>query len=73
MLDKQLAQARTKTRFIRSPGLAGVLHAALSRGPNQHVRGSRRTNGGAKGEKRGGQRWREGTVMDERRDDEMGM
>lgn len=32
VLDKQLAQARTKTRFIRSPGLAGVLHTALSHG-----------------------------------------
>lgn len=63
VLDKQLAQARTKTRFIRSPGLAGVLHTALT-GPYQHVRGSRRTNGGAKGgerAERGGQRWREGS------------
>lgn len=68
MLDKQLAQARTKTRFIRSPGLAGVLHTALT-GPYQHVRGSRRTNGGAKGGEREG--WTE-VEGGQRRDDEMG-
>lgn len=52
VLDKQLAQARTKTRFIRSR--RGItLSLSLSRGPNQHVRGSRRTNGGAKGGRRG--------------------
>lgn len=61
VLDKQLAQARTKTRFIRSPGLAGY-YTQLSRGPTNTYAGREgRTEAQKEENERGGQRWREGS------------